>query len=44
MSNSRHNDILAKTRSRLTTATNFPAKMSLVRARALLSISKISLS
>ena len=34
----RHYDIFAKPRSRMTTATTFPAKVTLVHARELLSI------
>ena len=38
----RHYDILAKTRSRMTTATSFPAKMTRVHGRALFITEKIS--
>ena len=42
MSCFRQHDIRAKTRSRMTTATIFPAKMTLAHTRTLLSIEKIS--
>ena len=40
----RHYDILAKPRSRMTKATTFPAKMTLVHARQLLSNRKVSIT